>query len=548
MKTLTRPLSRYIFVTGGVLSSLGKGTLAASVGALLKQVGFSVRLCKVDPYLNLDPGTMNPFEHGEVFVTNDGGETDLDFGHYERFTGIEASKSDSTTTGKIFTSIIAKERRGEYNGETVQIVPHFCWAVHDFIMRNDGVSDFIICEVGGTVGDIEGQSFIEALRQMRVSFGALQTMFVHLVPMYFLETTNETKTKPAQHSVRQLLGLGIQPDLLCCRTRTPLDLAIKTKLARACNLEKSNIISASDVELIYQVPKRIEEEGILTRIQEHFQLPVKQADMSPWIALEDTLQSSAKAQPLHIAIIGKYIQFDDTYRSLKEAIWHSAAHNNRALKIHWISVDNHTEESLCEKLSKVDGIIVPGGFGLRGINMKITAVNFAIANNVPFLGICLGLQALALAVAGHAKLPNPISEEFHPEDQGSCIIKRLSQWHNVQNTLETHTSGYGNLRLGSFPVHIEEGAFLRTVYGEAQVSERFRHRYAVNLEHVEALKSEGLTIAAMSKDNIVSAIEHKDQKFCIGVQFHPEFRSSPFAPHPLFTGFVRAAIQQSSNT
>lgn len=544
---LNKVQSHYIFVTGGVLSSLGKGTLAASLGAILKQVGYSVRLCKIDPYINVDPGTMNPFEHGEVFVTKDAAETDLDFGHYERFTGIHASQNDSTTTGRLFASIIEKERQGGYNGETVQIVPHFCDEVHSFITQHDSHADFIICEIGGTIGDIEGQSIVEALRQLRVRFGAAHTLFVHLVPMYFLESTGEIKTKPAQHSVRQLLGLGVQPDILCCRNRTTLSASLKTKLARACNLDPASIISARDVQHIYEVPQALEAEGLLTKIQQHFHLSHQSADMRPWENLVSVLKNAAESKNLSIGIVGKYIEFDDTYRSLKEALWHSAATLGRNLKLHWISVDDHSQESLEQELKKTSGFVVPGGFGVRGIDLKVHAASIAQQESKPFLGICLGFQALALSAAQRTKIENPLSEEFHDPKLGTPIIARLQKWHDIHGTLQNRASTSGKLRLGAFPISLQEQSLFASIYGTHNITERFRHRYALQPEYHDILESTGLRISGRSEDNIIATIEMSNHPFCVGVQFHPEFQSNPFLPHPLFTKFVQECITFEKN-
>ncbi|MCY4414587.1 MAG: CTP synthase [Alphaproteobacteria bacterium] len=534
--------SKYIFVTGGVLSSLGKGTFAASLGTLLKASDFSVRLCKVDPYLNVDPGTMNPFEHGEVFVTKDGGETDLDFGHYERFTGIDSSAHDSTTTGKIFSNIIAKERKGGYKGETVQIIPHFVQEVHTFLRKEEKHVDFTICEVGGTIGDIESQSFVEAIRQMRVALN-LHTMFVHVVPIYYLKTTDELKSKPAQHSVRQLLGYGLQPDLLCCRTNKPLPKALKTKLGVSCNLSQEKIITGRDADIIYEVPLTLEKEGLLSKTLNHFDLPQRKANMRKWTQLIRSIKDvQEKDTTVNIAFIGKYIAFQDTYRSLNEAIWHASIHEGVRVNSHWIHAEDLDDSAVMHKqLAGMDAILVPGGFGVRGFESKVAVADFACENNVPFFGICLGLQALIFAIARHVDtLQNPLSEELHNDGTGEMLIHRLQEWKNVYGKKEVRVSSEGYLRLGNLPIHLTHGSLAHRTHKSTCIHERHRHRYHVNQEYMHHL-SDHLLVSGKSEEGIIEIVEHTVNSFCVGVQYHPEFNSNPFEAHPLFCAFLQAA-------
>ena len=540
--------SRYIFITGGVLSSLGKGTLAACLGALLRASDFTVRLCKIDPYINVDPGTMNPFEHGEVFVTKDGGETDLDFGHYERFTGIETSRHDSTTTGKIFLNIIERERKGAYNGQTVQIVPHFVQEVHDFLhLKKDSV-DFTICEVGGTVGDIESRGFIESIRQMRLIHGIENTLYIHVVPMYYLKTTQELKSKPAQHSVQALLGYGIQPDFLCCRTSHTLEDSIKDKLATACNLPKEKIITAQDAKTVYALPSLFEKEGLLTKTFAHFNMTPRAPELSKWCNLTKRMKFvDDLSKVINIAIVGKYVSFHDTYRSLGEALWHASIYSNTKVRFHWISVDKSTPQTLSDDLTSMDGVLVPGGFGLRGLQEKILATSIACDNNIPFFGICLGMQALVLH---HAKkssvIKDPFSQEFTSNTQGTPVISLLDTWTDVTGETQKRSCAQGKLRLGNLPFTITKGTLAHTVYGTTLAYERHRHRYHTEKSILNDLAKEGLVVSGYSDDGIIECLERPDQTFCIGVQFHPEFNSSPFTPHPLFVSFINAAAQKNT--
>lgn len=547
MNSPSKPANRYVFITGGVLSSLGKGTIASCLGALLRMCGFSIRMCKIDPYINVDPGTMNPFEHGEVFVTTDGGETDLDFGHYERFTSILTSRHDSTTTGKIFSNIINRERRGGYNGQTVQIVPHFVNEVHAFLDHNSQNVDVTICEVGGTVGDIESQSFIEAIRQVRLNHGVHNTMYIHVVPIYHLPATQELKSKPAQHSVRNLLGYGIQPDILCCRTPLPLPDTLKTKLATACNLSQEKIIASQDIKIIYQLPLALEKEGLLTKTLAHFNLPQVAPKTEPWTQLINHIQQvQSQTDAVDIAIIGKYVAFKDTYCSLSDALWHASIHTGIKINLHWMSVDNLHEHQ--ERLCQMDGILIPGGFGARGLSEKIAATSVACTHDIPFLGICLGLQSLALYYARQSsQLSNPFSEEFQPNSTGTTIIAMLSQWTDIEGKTQKRTVSHGKLRLGDLPITIAKDSLAHRIYQSTDIQERHRHRYHTVDAITPQLAEAGLMVSARSKnDNIVEIMEVPSLSFCIGVQYHPEFASTPFKPHPVFQGFLRAASKKKA--
>ena len=523
--------------------------MAACLGALLRASGFTVRLCKIDPYINVDPGTMNPFEHGEVFVTKDGGETDLDFGHYERFTGIEASQNDSTTTGKIFLNIIERERRGAYDGQTVQIMPHFVQEVHDFFHLKKKAVDFTICEVGGTVGDIESRSFIESIRQMRLIHGIAKTLYIHVVPVYYLKTTRELKSKPAQHSVQSLLGYGIQPDFLCCRTELPLTDTIKDKLATSCNLPKDKIVTSQDAHTVYALPSLLEKDGLLTKTFAHFGLANKAPDLTKWNSLTTRMQAVAdlRTDAINIAIVGKYVSFHDTYRSLGEALWHASIHNHTKVDFHWIGVDQSSPQSLTKDLASMDGILIPGGFGLRGIKEKVLAAGVACDNNIPFFGICLGMQALVLHYAQKSPtLHAPFSQEFSSNAQGTPVITLLDSWTDVEGHTQKRSEAQGKLRLGDLPFTITEGSLAHTIYGATNAFERHRHRYHTTHAFLDSLKQQGLVVSAQSQDGIVECIECPDKTFCLGVQFHPEFNSSPFAPHPMFMAFIRATSQKNS--
>ena len=489
---------------------------------------------------------MNPFEHGEVFVTEDGGEADLDFGHYERFTGSKASCADSTTTGKIFRNIIERERKGQYNGQTVQIVPHFVQEVHRFLHLQDKEVDFTICEVGGTVGDIEGQGFIESIRQMRLTHGADNTLYVHVIPIYHLQTTNELKSKPAQHSVQALLGHGIQPDFLCCRTAHTLPTSLKQKLATACNLSTHNIITSKDTDIIYALPSLLEKEQILEKTLKHFQMPPKAPSMRHWDTLVQRIQRiNTQEKSVNIAVVGKYVSFQDTYRSVHEALWHAGTHNDVKVKIHWISTDKESLDSLTAVLSNMDGILIPGGFGARGIEEKIHTAGFACTHSIPFLGICLGMQGLILH---HARacpaIQTPYSQEFE-DSEGTPVITLLDTWVDVNGNTQKRASNQGSLRLGSFPITLQADTQTQEAYGAACVHERHRHRYHTNSDITPILEREGLIVSGTSSEGIVECVELLDHPFCVGVQFHPEFNSSPFQPHPLFFSFIRAAMKKN---
>lgn len=514
----------------------------------MRASGFTIRLCKIDPYINVDPGTMNPFEHGEVFVTKDGGETDLDFGHYERFTGIETSRHDSTTTGKIFLNIIERERKGGYDGQTVQVVPHFVQEVQDFLHLKKHTIDFTICEIGGTVGDIESRGFIEAIRQMRLLHGITKTLYIHVIPMYYLKTTQELKSKPAQHSVQALLGHGIQPDFLCCRTELPLQDALKDKLATACNLPKDKIITSQDASTVYALPTLLEKDRLLTKTFAHFGMPNKAPDLTKWDGLIKRMDTVSRLEKTtNIGVVGKYVSFHDTYRSLGEALWHASIHTKIKINLHWIGVDKITSDALEKQVLAMDGVLIPGGFGLRGIQEKILATRVACNNNIPFFGICLGLQALVLHYAQLSPtITNPFSQEFAEGTGGTPVISLLDTWVDVEGQTQKRLCAQGKLRLGDLPFTITRGTLAHRIYGAANVSERHRHRYHTNTAILSDLAHQGLIVSGRSQDHIVECMESTKNKFCIGVQFHPEFNSSPFAAHPLFVSFIEASAQKNA--
>jgi CTP synthase len=534
-------LTKFIFVTGGVVSSLGKGIAASSLGALLQARGYTVRLRKLDPYLNVDPGTMSPFQHGEVYVTEDGTETDLDLGHYERFTGVCAKVSDSTTTGKIYSSVLAKERRGDYLGATVQVVPHIIDEIKAFITADLTTEDFVICEIGGTVGDIEGLPFLEAIRQLSNDLGRENALFVHLTLLPYIAAAGELKTKPTQHSVKDLLSFGIQPDILLCRSDRPIPEDARHKLGLFCNVRPERVIEAKDIDTIYQVPMSYHQEGLDWQVCRYFGLKANNdLDLSKWHTIVDRIHNPDGQ--VNIAVVGKYISLLDAYKSLSEAIIHGGIANNVRVKLHWLDSDN--PQTLQDALVGMQGVLVPGGFGERGIEGKLKAIQIAREKKIPYLGICLGMQLAVIEAARNLLgLEDASSTEFGPTSHP--IIGLMTEWMDGKSLQQRSQEGDlgGTMRLGSYRCKIQEGSLAHKIYGSSSIYERHRHRYEVNTSYCESLKSVGLHITGLSPDGqLPEIIEHQNHPWFVGVQFHPELKSRPFEPHPLFVSFIAAAI------
>lgn len=536
-------MTNYVFVTGGVVSSLGKGIAASALGALLKARGFSVRIRKLDGYLNVDPGTMNPYQHGEVFVTEDGAETDLDLGHYERFTGSDHFQSDSTTMGRIYAQVIERERRGEYLGGTVMIVPHVIDEVKRFITFDADKVDFIIAEIGGTVGDIESLPLIEAARQLAFDLGKKHTLFMHLALVPYIESAGEVKTKAAQHSVKTLLSFGIQPDILLCRSGRELTPQIKEKLGFFCNVHSKNVISAKDVGSIYEVPLVYHEEELDEVVCAHFDLKDSHANLSPWINITHCLREAKDT--VVIAIVGKYIELKDAYKSLNEALMHASIANRVKVKLEYIDATEFQETSslLQDTLKHCDAILVPGGFGYRGTEGKIDAITFARAHKIPFLGICLGMQLAVIEAARTlAGIKDASSTEFGPTN--SPVVSLITEWVHKEKIKDREGEMGGTMRLGAYPCKLVKGTLAFKIYQRPLISERHRHRYEVNTEYKAILEEKGMVFSGMSEDGVLpEIIEHSDHPFFIAVQFHPEFKSRPLMPHPLFVSFIEAAYK-----
>ena len=540
-------MTRFVFITGGVVSSLGKGIASAALGALLQARGYSVRLRKLDPYLNVDPGTMSPYQHGEVFVTDDGAETDLDLGHYERFTGVAASKLDNATTGKIYSEVIAKERRGDYLGATVQVIPHITDAIKDVVLRGSDEFDFVLVEIGGTVGDIESLPFLEAIRQLGNELTHERAMFVHLTLVPYIPSAGELKTKPTQHSVKELQNVGIQPQMLICRCDRPIPENERRKIASFCNVRPEAVVPALDVNTIYAVPISYHEAGMDREVLRHFALPFEtKPDLSRWQRIVDTVR--APEGEVRIAVVGKYTNLLDSYKSLAEALTHGGIANKVKVQLEWVDLEVFEKEDSVQQLDGVHGILVPGGFGERGTAGKIEAVRFARERKVPFLGICFGMQMAVIEAARNlAGMTNASSTEFGPCDLP--VVGLLTEWARG-NDIERRRAGGdlgGTMRVGAFPAALAEDLLVRAVYGNAaQISERHRHRYEVNIHYREQLEATGLRFSGLSPDGVLPEIvEYPDHPWFIGVQYHPELKSKPFAPHPLFEGFIAAAVAQS---
>jgi CTP synthase len=540
-------MARYVFITGGVVSSLGKGIASAALGALLQARGYNVRLRKLDPYLNVDPGTMSPYQHGEVFVTDDGAETDLDLGHYERFTGVSAAKSDNITTGRIYQDIIAKERRGDYLGATVQVIPHVTNAIKDFVLADHGGADFVLCEVGGTVGDIEGLPFFEAIRQLGQELDPGQAVFVHLTLLPYIPAAGEMKTKPTQHSVKELRSIGIQPHIILCRCDRPIPPGEKRKIALFCNVRDSSVIEARDLETIYKAPIAYHEAGLDTELLRHFGVTVAPApDLEKWRTIVQRVTSPDGE--VTIGIVGKYTELKDAYKSLIEALHHGGIANNVRVNLRWIEADSFGQpDAAFSELEDVHGILVPGGFGERGTEGKIKAVQFARERNAPFFGICFGMQMACIEAARHqAGLAGASSTEFGPADHP--IVGLMTEWvrGNALETRKEDGDKGGTMRLGAFDAHLAPGSRVAEIYAATAISERHRHRYEVNAGYRDRLEKVGLRFVGMSPDGVLPEIvERTDHPWFIGVQYHPELKSRPFEPHPLFADFIRAAVVQS---
>jgi len=538
-------MTRFIFITGGVVSSLGKGLASAALGALLQARGFKVRLRKLDPYINVDPGTMSPYQHGEVYVTDDGAETDLDLGHYERFTGVACRQSDNVTTGRIYSDVIAKERRGDYLGATIQVIPHITDAIKNFITSDLTGEDFVLCEIGGTVGDIEGLPFLEAIRQLGNDLGRDRTMYLHLTLMPFIPSVGELKTKPTQHSVKELLSVGIQPDVLLVRADRPIPDAERRKIALFCNVRERAVIPALDVETIYSVPISYHDEGLDDQVCRHFGIEAKAPDLSRWIEIRDRIVKPEGE--VSIAVVGKYTGLIDAYKSLAEALHHGGIANNVRVHMHWMESEAFEAGDALHHLDGVHGILVPGGFGERGSEGKIAVARFARERRVPYFGICFGMQmAVVEAARNLAGLDGAGSSEF-----GACkhaVVGLMTEWLRGNELQKRQLGGNlgGTMRLGAYPCVLEKGSRVRDIYRAREISERHRHRYEVNTRYKETLEKAGVRFSGMSPDGVLpEIIEIPDHPWFIGVQFHPELKSKPFDPHPLFKSFIAGAVHQS---
>ena len=538
-------MTKYIFITGGVSSSLGKGLASAALGSLLQARNYKVHLKKLDPYLNIDPGTMSPIQHGEVFVTDDGAETDLDLGHYERFTGVPCRKDDNLTSGKIFSTVITKERRGDYLGATVQIIPHVTNEIKEFVLKNTKLDDFVLCEIGGTVGDIEGLPFLEAIRQLRNDLGKEKTMFIHLTLVPFLKSSGELKTKPTQHSVKELLGLGIQPDILLCRCEKEIPDDSKKKIALFCNIQENAVITAMDVNNIYSVPRNLHKEGLDNEVCNFYKLKTKKPDLKKWQLIEKKIRNPDGN--ITIGLVGKYNTLTDSYKSLIEALTHGSISNNVKLNIKWLNSEIFTKKNNLNGLSNVDGILIPGGFGTRGIDGKINAACFARKNKIPFLGICLGMQiAIIEAARNLANLKDANSTEFSKTK--NPVIGIMTEWNKKNKKITRKLNGNmgGTMRLGAYDCNLKKNSRIYHIYKKTKISERHRHRYEININYRKKLEKYGLDFSGMSPDGkLPEIVELKNHPWYIGVQFHPELKSRPFDPHPLFVSFIKAAVKRS---
>ena len=544
-------MARYVFITGGVVSSLGKGLASAALGALLQARGFSVRLRKLDPYLNVDPGTMSPFEHGEVFVTDDGAETDLDLGHYERFTGVPARKTDSVSSGRIYTNVLEKERRGDYLGKTIQVIPHVTNEIKDFIEIGDDEVDFMLCEIGGTVGDIEGLPFFEAIRQFAQEKPRGQCIFMHLTLLPWLAASGELKTKPTQHSVKELRSIGLQPDVLVCRSEQTIPEKERAKIALFCNVRPEAVIPAYDLKSIYEAPLAYHRVGLDQAVLDAFNIaPAPRPDLSVWEDVYDRIHKTDGE--VNIAIVGKYIQLEDAYKSIKEALTHGGMANRVKVNVDWVDAEVFDAEDAAPHLEGYHAILVPGGFGERGTEGKIKAAQFARERKLPYLGICLGMQMAVIEAARNvAGIKDAGSEEFDHEagkKRFTPVVYHLKEWVQGNYTVTRSASDDkgGTMRLGAYDATLRDESRVAGIYGSTAIEERHRHRYEVDIQYREKLEKCGLTFSGMSPDGrLPEIVEWEDHPWFIGVQFHPELKSKPFAPHPLFADFVRAAVESS---
>ena len=539
-------MTRFIFITGGVASSLGKGIASASLGALLQARGFTVRLRKLDPYLNVDPGTMSPYQHGEVYVTDDGAETDLDLGHYERFTGVAARKSDSTTTGRIYSQVIARERKGDYLGATIQVIPHVTDAIKEFITAETGDTDFVLCEIGGTVGDIESLPFLEAIRQLGNELGPQRALFAHLTLVPYIASSGELKTKPTQHSVKELQSVGIQPHVLLCRCDREIPPDARRKIALFCNLRPTAVIQALDVDSIYQVPQSYHEQGFDDEVMRHFAIEAKPPDLTRWTGIMQRVRQPEGE--VAVAIVGKYTNLRDAYKSLGEALAHGGIANNMRVRLDWLDSEIFEQADAVRYLEGVHGILVPGGFGERGTEGKIAAARFARERKVPYFGICFGMQMAVIEAARNlVGMDGAGSSEFGPCKHP--VVGLMTEW-TRGNTVERRGMGDnlgGTMRLGAYPCDLAPDSMVRGIYGDApRISERHRHRYEVNITYKQRLEDAGLRFSGMSPDGeLPEIVEMPGHPWFVGVQFHPELKSKPFEPHPLFASFIKAAATQS---
>jgi CTP synthase len=539
-------MTRYIFITGGVVSSLGKGLASAALGALLQARGYSVRLRKLDPYLNVDPGTMSPIQHGEVYVTDDGAETDLDLGHYERFTGVPASRADNITTGRIYQEIITRERRGDYLGGTVQVIPHVTDAIKEFVLSGNADVDFVLCEIGGTVGDIEGLPFFEAIRQLGNELERGQTCYIHLTLMPFIPSAGEMKTKPTQHSVKELRSIGIQPDVLMCRCDRPIPKDERRKIALFCNVRESAVIQAMDVDTIYDVPNAYHREGLDEEVLSVFGIKdAPEPNLASWQTITHNIREPEG--DVTIAIVGKYTGLKDAYKSLSEALVHGGIANKVRVNVKWVESEIFDTEDTAFYLEDVDGILVPGGFGERGSQGKIRAAEFARTRNVPYFGICFGMQmAVIEALRNIGGLTGASSTEFGPTNEP--VVGLMTEWMRENELVKRAANGDlgGTMRLGAYEAVLKEGSCVAQIYGSTRISERHRHRYEVNMTYRDQIEKAGLVMSGVSPDGLLPEIvELPDHPWFIGVQYHPELKSKPFDPHPLFRSFVEAAVEQS---
>ncbi len=536
---------KFIFVTGGVVSSLGKGIAAASIGALLESRGLNITIKKLDPYINVDPGTMNPFQHGEVFVTEDGAETDLDLGHYERFTTASFSRKCNFTTGQVYDAVISRERKGEYLGGTVQVIPHITDEIKNRVLDVDERIDVVIVEIGGTVGDIEGLPFLEAIRQLRNDLGKENSLFVHLTLVPFLKMADEMKTKPTQHSVNELRRIGIQPDILLCRTERQLSQGLKDKISLFCNVEKDAVITAKDAEIIYEVPIAFHNEGLDEKITKSLNIWAKKPDLAKWETIGDTIKNPKK--DVDIALVGKYVKLKDSYKSLNEALVHGGIANNCRVNVRYVDSED-IEKGITSDLFSVDGILVPGGFGDRGIEGKINAIEHAREKKIPFLGLCLGMQLAVVEIGRHlAGCKDANSCEFNEKTPHPLIylIEEFVDRDNQVQTRDQYSDKGGTMRLGAYPCVLAPGTLAYKAYEKEIVQERHRHRYEFNMKYREQLEKAGMIVSGISPDGtLVEIVEMKGHPWFLGCQFHPEFKSKPFDPHPLFRDFIKASLKR----